>query len=105
MQKHAIDQIDVLKLDLQGSELRALRGAEGLLRRRAIRLVAAEVNFVPLYRDMPLFWNVSAYMLSLGYALNGLYDLHHRRDGSGGLRWAYAIFVAPHGAAPPVDAV
>ena len=94
---HAIDRIDVLKLDIQGGELAALRGAEGLLRGAAIRLVVAEVNFVPLYRDMPLFWDVAAYLRGLGYELHGLFDLHHRLDGSGALRWADAIFV-PAGA-------
>jgi FkbM family methyltransferase len=93
--EHSVDHIDILKLDIQGMELSALRGAEGLLRRRAIGLVAAEVNFLPIYRDMPLFWDVAAYMLSLGYALHGLFDLHHALDGSGALRWADAIFVAP----------
>jgi FkbM family methyltransferase len=92
---HGIDRIDVLKLDIQGGELRALKGAQGLLRQRAIRLVAAEVNFLPLYRDMPLFWDVAAYMLAHGYALHGLFDLHHVLDGSGGLRWADAISIAP----------
>ena len=93
--EHGVERIDVLKLDIQGGELRALKGAEALLRQRAIHLVAAEVNFLPLYRDMPLFWDVAAYMLSLGYALHGLFDLHHVLDGSGGLRWADAIFVPP----------
>jgi FkbM family methyltransferase len=92
-----ITHVDVLKLDIQGGELRALKGAEGLLRRRTIRLIAAEVNFVPLYRDIPLFWDVAAYMAALGYALHGLFDLHHTLDGSGALRWADAIFVAPPG--------
>jgi FkbM family methyltransferase len=93
--QHCVEEIDILKLDIQGGELRALKGAAGLLHRRAIRLVAAEVNFLPLYRDMPLLWDVADYLRGFGYALNGLYDLHHTLDGSGALRWADAIFVAP----------
>ncbi|MFO1080890.1 MAG: FkbM family methyltransferase [Reyranellaceae bacterium] len=88
-----LERIDILKLDIQGGELRALKGAEGLLRRRAIRLIAAEVSFVPLYRDSPLFWDVAAWLRTAGYALHGLFDLHHVKDGSGALRWADAIFV------------
>src|SRR5262249_53744330 len=92
--QHGIDHIDILKLDIQGAELAALKDAEDLLRRRRARLVAAEVNFLPIYHDVPLFCDVEAYMRSVGYALSGLYDLHHVRDGSGALRWADAIFVA-----------
>jgi FkbM family methyltransferase len=93
--EQGLSRIDVLKLDIQGGELSALKGAEGLLRRRAIGLIAAEVNFLPIYRDTPLFWDVAAYLQSLGYRLHGLFDLHHVLDGSGALRWADAIFVAP----------
>jgi FkbM family methyltransferase len=93
--QEGLARIDVLKLDIQGGELAALKGAEGLLRRRAIGLIAAEVNFLPIYLGMPLFWDVAAYLRSLGYSLHGLFDLHHVLDGSGALRWADAIFVAP----------
>lgn len=96
---HGLERIDVLKLDIQGGELPALRGAEGLLHGRAVRLIAAEVCFVPLYRDMPLFWDVAAWLRARGYALHGLFDLHHVRDGSGALRWADAIFVPAVGPA------
>jgi hypothetical protein len=44
---------------------------------------------------MPLIWDVADYLRGFGYALNGLYDLHHALDGSGALRWADAIFVSP----------
>lgn len=37
-----LDHIDVLKLDIEGHELRALRGAKGLLTRRLIRAITME---------------------------------------------------------------
>lgn len=93
--ERSVAHIDILKLDIQGAELQALRGARELLRRHAIGLIAAEVNFVPLYQNLPLFWDVAAYLLPLGYVFHGLFDLHHKLDGSRGLRWSDAIFLAP----------
>lgn len=40
--KHQLDQIDFLKLDLEGHELEALKGAESLLENHAIRAIQFE---------------------------------------------------------------
>ena len=53
-EREGLVRIDVLKLDVQGAEVLVLRGAESLLRRRAIGLVATEVNFVDVYRCQAL---------------------------------------------------
>lgn len=42
-----IAHIPLLKLDIQGGELLALKGAEGLLRARAVSLIYSETMFVP----------------------------------------------------------
>lgn len=39
-----IDQVDLLKVDTEGHELEVLKGAAGLLKRRAIRVVQFEFN-------------------------------------------------------------
>lgn len=61
-----IERIDLLKMDIQGAELSALRGASGLLARQGIGAVLLEVLFQPLYKDQPLFWDIGAYMASHG---------------------------------------
>lgn len=43
-QKQGIEQIDLLKLDAEGAELEALKGAQGLLQRGAIRCFLIEVG-------------------------------------------------------------
>ncbi len=90
-----IELVDVLKMDIQGAELMALRGAKDMLLRGAIRLIVLEVNFVPMYRDMPTFWDIADNLRSYGYALQGIYELRHQPQQPAVLCWADAIFVAP----------
>jgi FkbM family methyltransferase len=49
-----IDEIDLLKIDIQGGELNAFRGAELLLRERRIKVIYTEAYFVPHYEGAPL---------------------------------------------------
>lgn len=92
---HQLDRLDILKMDIQGAELLALRGAGGLLARQAIGLIALEVLFQPLYRDQPTFWDIADHLRSHGYALQGVHDQRHHAVNHAVLRWADAIFVAP----------
>ena len=92
---HRLDQLDILKMDIQGAELMALRGAGGLLDRQAIGLIALEVLFQPLYRDQPTFWDIADHLRSRGYALQGIHDQRHHAVNHAVLRWADAVFVAP----------
>lgn len=91
-ESHQVRAVDLLKMDIQGAELMALRGAAGLLQRRAVRVIYLEVLFQSLYRDQAFFTDVHAHLASSGYALFGLYNLMYSEHGLG---WCDAIFV-PH---------
>lgn len=52
--------VDLLKLDIQGFELAALRGAESLLGRTNV--VHVEVEFVPMYVGAPPFGEIDTYL-------------------------------------------
>ena len=69
-----LSRIDILKLDIQGYEDRALRGAGKLLDAGAT-CVFLEVNFVPFYEGSALFADVDAILRSHGYRLHNLYNL------------------------------
>ncbi len=71
--------IDLLKLDLQGGELDALRGLGGRL--GEVRLILAEVEFAPLYDGQPLFADLDLFLRSAGFRLFHLYDLWSHPDG------------------------
>jgi len=72
--KENIDHVDILKLDLQGYELEALRGARKLLN-RGIACIFTEINFVPLYEGSALFSDIDLLMREHGYRLVNLYNL------------------------------
>lgn len=71
--------IDILKLDLQGYELEALKGAERSL--PSTKLVLIEVEFVPLYENQPLFGDIDVFLRERGFFLLNLYELWTHPDG------------------------
>jgi FkbM family methyltransferase len=90
---NGIESLPVLKMDIQGGELLALRGAEGLLRRSAIDLVYTEVLFAEQYDGQADFVELVAHLRERGYSLYALY--HLTRGVNGLLGWGDAIFVSP----------
>ncbi len=91
--EHGLEAIDILKLDIQGAELLALRGAELLLTRRRIAAVCCEVQFAPIYEGQCWFHEVAALLLRHGYWLYDLFDLNRQLDGS--LTHGNALFLSP----------
>jgi FkbM family methyltransferase len=71
--------IDILKLDLQGYELEALKGAERSL--PSTKLILIEVEFVPLYENQPLFGDIDVFLREQGFSLLNLYELWTHPDG------------------------
>ena len=69
----------LLKLDVQGFELEALRGCEDLLDRFA--QVYVECSFVELYTGQALADEVIAWLRERGFRLSGVYNLGY--DGRG----------------------
>lgn len=93
---------DLLKLDIQGAELMVLRHAEARLRDAVV--IQAEVEFLPLYRDQPLFSEVELFLRGHGFRLHRFFPEVSRAfapvlvngdlyAGLGQLVWADAVFV------------
>lgn len=73
------NDIDILKLDLQGYELEALKGSVGMLNR--VKLALLEIEFFPLYENQPLFSDIDIFMRANGFRLLNFYDLYTHGDG------------------------
>jgi FkbM family methyltransferase len=93
LSKLKIKNLDILKMDIQGGELEALKGAREALASGIINLIYCEVSFIREYKDQPLFSDISIFLNGFGYELAGIYD--EGRDSAGQLLQADAIFLCP----------
>jgi FkbM family methyltransferase len=69
----------MLKLDVQGYELEALRGCEDLLAR--FSYVYAECSFVELYEGQALVDEIIAWLREWGFRLSGVYHMGYDQNG------------------------
>ncbi len=69
----------MIKLDVQGFELSALKGMPNLL--QAARYVYCEVSFLPLYEGQPLAHEIVAWLADRGFRFAGVYNPTFADDG------------------------
>jgi len=87
-----IGLIDILKIDVQGAELKVLKGACEMLEQKKISLIYFETEFSPLYEGQPLFEDISLYLRDKGYVFFSFYNFNHLPNGR--MVAADAIFVS-----------
>ena len=66
-----VTSVDIMWMDLQGGELKALKGMGDLL--RTAKVIYTEVEFKPIYLGQPLFVDVDRFMRSMGFRLHKLF--------------------------------
>lgn len=77
-----IQQLDFLKIDVQGSELMVFEHGQRQLSRAV--MVMTEVSFIPLYEGQPVLWEIDRALRELGLVPHALAALK---------RWPLAPFV------------
>jgi FkbM family methyltransferase len=92
---------DFLKVDVQGGELLVLQGA--VERLREVLVVHTEVEFLPLYKNQPLFADVDSFLRAQGFAFHTMIPFGRTfkpmivdNDDSAWVRqilWADAVYV------------
>lgn len=87
-----ISSIDILKLDVEGTEVKVLKGTSKMLSEQAIKLIYTEVMFIPHYGGGCMFHELTSFLKQYEYTLFDLY--HLRRAKNGQLRWGNAIFLS-----------
>jgi len=90
--ERGVGRVDLLKMDIQGGEVMALRGADALLRSGTVAAVQSEAMFVPHYEGGPLLKDIWAALEPYGYTLYGLYSLRLAKNGQ--LRFGDARFIS-----------
>lgn len=90
--REKIHKVDILKMDIQGGELDALKSAEKMLSNQSIQLIYLEINFAPLYQGQGSFCEINHLLLNHGYEFYGFYKNRHR---NGKLKFCDAIFISP----------
>jgi FkbM family methyltransferase len=76
----SIQDMDFMKVDVQGGELAILKGAQEVVSRHLLG-VRCEVEFAHLYVGQPLFSEMEMHMRELGfYPADWLYERHWRND-------------------------
>lgn len=72
-------EIDIVKLDLQGYELEALKGMQGIIKK--IKTITIEVEFIELYKNQALFSDIDIFLRKNNFQLLNLYELWTQQDG------------------------
>lgn len=67
---------ELIKLDIEGSELEALRGAPGAL--ASAQLVEMEVSLLPFKKDLVLFGDLVSFMSENGFRVLDVFGVHGR---------------------------
>ncbi len=82
--------IELMKFDIQGGELKALRGGARMLGNSTL-LVYAEISFNPLYEGGAIYSEIDIFLRGYGFCLYDMYKPKYNRAGL--IMWANAIFV------------
>lgn len=80
MNRNDLQGFDFIKLDLQGNELKALRGAEQALTR--CKAILVEANFRERYEGCTQFNELYALLSAAGFSLYKIYEIHGYADGA-----------------------
>lgn len=71
------EYIDILKLDLQGSEYSAIQGAENLLNSGRVKSIVCEVMFQDQYDNQPTWTSLVSLITKSGFCLFNMYEVHN----------------------------
>lgn len=83
--------IDLLKIDIEGHERAALRGAHRLLSAGRVRAVLIEVMFTRLFDNAALAHEIATDLAGFGFVQHQLFDI--KLTSQGQMRYANALFV------------
>ena len=78
-QKHNIETIDILKIDVQGSELKVLQGASLMLQKRRVKLIFTEISIAPNYKGQSEIDQVIKFLRENKYKIFNFFKMKHKQ--------------------------
>lgn len=90
--KNNVLEIQVMKFDIQGAELKALKGAVEVLQKSTCA-VYTEICFNSLYNDGALFSEIDLFFRKQGFILYDVYKPKYNQSDL--IMWANALYVDP----------
>ena len=88
--KNNIMEIDILKIDVQGSEIEVLKGALNMLKNGRIKLIYLETYFKQQYVNQPLFHDLSKFLYNHNFSFQDIYDPYFSNNN---MIWCDSIFI------------
>ena len=78
-QKYNIKRIDILKIDVQGSELKVLQGAKRILKERRVKLIFTEISIAPNYKEQSEIDEVIKLLRENKYKIFNFFKMKHKQ--------------------------
>jgi FkbM family methyltransferase len=91
-----ITHIDILKMDVQGFELRVIAGGANLFRQHRVHFVYSEVNFGTTFSDVQHFHSFNERMMSLGFIFSGVYGTARWGPAKAYVNFANVLYTNPN---------
>jgi hypothetical protein len=88
--QHAIDRIDLLKIDVQGAECRVLTG--GMASLRKTKAIILEISFYDYYEHQTAFMDVEQILSPLGFRLFSISEISNNPM-NGRTDWAEVVYL------------
>ena len=78
-QKNGIEKIDLLKIDVQGNEIKVLKGAEHMLAKNKIKLIFTEISVAPNYEGQSDIDELIRLLKINKYKIFNFFKMKHRK--------------------------
>jgi FkbM family methyltransferase len=90
--QNGIEHVNLLKLDIQGGEVSAFKGASELLKSGRVDMIYTEMFVIGAYQGQALFYDIAACLAEHDYTLFHLYNVTETYMGQ--MKYCDAIFLS-----------
>lgn len=93
--RHDINHINYMKVDTEGHDLEAMKGAENALKNKSIDFIETELSMNPTNKFHVDYFSMVEYMLKYNYLVFGIYEqIHDFVIGKPVLRRSNVVFIS-----------